>query len=254
MDLAHNRIWIEIYTWTDKVVLDAVIRAFARGVDVRVILEPNVFGTPTINKSIYEALKQKGIPVSYADGERYVFTHAKFIIIDDRFYISTGNLTQSFFTKNRDFILSDTSREVLSFLIDIFERDFSHLGTEDIFPIPSNLVFSPVNSREKIGSFLGEAKSRVIIYTQTLQDEEILSILTNLIKQKREVQICTAKNESNTQSEKYGHFSWKKIAKPYLHAKVIFIDENSLFIGSQNLTQNSLDNNREIGIIIRSNT
>lgn len=36
---AKEKIWIEIYTWTDKNLLDAVLRAAKQGVDVRVILE-----------------------------------------------------------------------------------------------------------------------------------------------------------------------------------------------------------------------
>lgn len=39
IDSAKTRIWIEIYTWTDKNLLDAVLRAVKRGVDVRVVLE-----------------------------------------------------------------------------------------------------------------------------------------------------------------------------------------------------------------------
>ena len=37
---------------------------------------------------------------------------------------------------------------------------------------------------------------------------------------------------------------------PSLHAKALIIDEEKGFIGSFNFTQNSLENNREIGIFI----
>jgi len=34
--------------------------------------------------------------------------------------------------------------------------------------------------------------------------------------------------------------------KPYLHTKMILIDDEILLLGSMNLSANSLDNNREI--------
>lgn len=102
---AKSRIWIEIYTWTDIIPLtQAVIDAKNRGVDVRVLLEPNVYGTPTINQTVAKRLREANITITYSDAERYTFTHAKFWIVDDVYYISTGNWTKSSFSKNREYI------------------------------------------------------------------------------------------------------------------------------------------------------
>ena len=37
---------------------------------------------------------------------------------------------------------------------------------------------------------------------------------------------------------------------PYVHAKAIIVDGQSAFVGSQNLTANSLDGNREAGVVL----
>ena len=63
-------------------------------------------------------------------------------------------------------------------------------------------MISPIDSREKIRTLLAEAKSRIIIYTQTLSDDEILEILLQAKKKGIDVQICTAKNEANIQMSK----------------------------------------------------
>lgn len=249
IDSAKSRVWIEIYTWTDKDILDAVLRAHARGVDVRVVLEPNVFWTPLINKPVFTTLLSKDIPVVYADTMRYKFTHAKFFIIDDAYYISTWNLTRSFFTKNRDIIFQDMNRYHLEYLMLIFQRDFDSLGTQDILETPQALVLSPINSRAKLKKLFLEAQKSIVVYVQNFQDPELLDILDQK-KKNIDIQICTADNESNRESQKERQFSWKLITKPYLHAKIVFIDETKIFIWSQNLTSNSLDNNREVGIII----
>jgi phosphatidylserine/phosphatidylglycerophosphate/cardiolipin synthase-like enzyme len=38
--------------------------------------------------------------------------------------------------------------------------------------------------------------------------------------------------------------------KPYIHSKAFLVDERWLLIGSMNMSTNSLDKNREVGIIL----
>lgn len=250
---ARKRIWVEIYTWTDKKLAYALIDAKQRWLDVRVILEPNVFGSPNINKPIYELFMGKGIDVTYSNTYKFRFTHAKFFLLDDDVYISTGNFTRSFFEKNRDIIIRIWSGWEQRYLENLFLRDFSHLGTENL-AIPENLVVSPIDSRSKILALIDSARSSIVIYTQNLQDSDIWGLLTQKALSGIKVQVCTAKNESNELSlNQDWPFDWTLVTKPYPHLKTILIDGQILFIGSQNLTQNSLDNNREVGIIIEKN-
>lgn len=64
------------------------------------------------------------------------------------------------------------------------------------------------------------------------------------------MRICTASNESNTESISGTTLAWTFLKKPYLHGKIIVIDNKKIWLGSQNLTKNSLENNREVGIIL----
>jgi hypothetical protein len=153
-----------------------MIRAHDRSVDVRVILEGNVYGLPYANANFMKALVSAKIPVMYADTYRYTFTHAKFWVVDDRFFISTGNLTRSFFEGNRDFIFSSSDRASLDFLEQVFLADFAHEGI-DKARIPSHLVLSPIDAREKTEMILRSAKKEIIVYTQTLEDPAIKDIL-----------------------------------------------------------------------------
>jgi phosphatidylserine/phosphatidylglycerophosphate/cardiolipin synthase-like enzyme len=162
--------------WTDKDILAAMIRAHDRNIDVRVVLEGNVYGLPYANATLMKTLKNAKIPVMYADTYRYTFTHAKFWIVDDRFFISTGNLTKSFFEGNRDFIFSSLDSQSRDFLEQVFVRDFAHEGI-DKTAIPMHIVLSPVDARSKIERLLTSAKKDIIVYTQTLTDESMQDIL-----------------------------------------------------------------------------
>lgn len=252
LDHAKKRIWIEIYTWTDAAkLLDPIIRAHIRWVDVQVILEWNVYGTPKINAPIAKKLKDAGINVVYADNHRYAFTHAKFWIIDDTYAMSTGNWTASFFTKNREYIYHDHDTLTLHFLEKIFIADATHMGYKDIGSIPSHIVISPLDARSKIETLLHSTQKELLMYVQTLDDTSILVILQKLKSENKNITICTADNESNrARMTEFPNLSWKSIRKPYLHAKVIVVDHSRLFIGSHNLTTNALENNREMGIIL----
>lgn len=41
-------------------------------------------------------------------------------------------------------------------------------------------------------------------------------------------------------------------AKPVIHTKSALVDESFVYIGSENFTTNSLDENREIGLLAKS--
>lgn len=250
---AKKRICIEIYTWTDTSILDAVLDAARRWVDVKVILERNVYGTPTINKKVYESLLNSDIPVVYADNKRYTFTHAKFFLIDDVYFVSTGNWTKSFFTKNRDSIITGDDPVLASFLEQLFHADFTHQAFLDIKRIPQDVVLSPLNSRESFIQIIHTTKKSLYFYIQTLTDTQLLEEITLQVRQWVDIKVCVADNKENREKLEGRNFPIVFVKKPYLHAKIIFQDGENMFFWSQNLSQNSIDNNREVGLFIRKN-
>lgn len=94
--------------------------------DVRVILEGNVFETPRINDSIMNRLKENTIPAVFSN-DKFTFTHMKMWIIDTVWCVSTGNWAYSSFTKNREFIYCSSDESILRSLEEIFLSDFEHI-------------------------------------------------------------------------------------------------------------------------------
>lgn len=216
------------------------------------ILEGNVYGTPNINEKTYQKLQESEIPVTYADNSRYTFTHAKFWIIDDQFCISTGNLTFTGYKKNRDFIYCDSSMPHLDSLSEVFRSDFSHEKPLFSSPLPTSLGLSPLNMRDFLKDYIMGAQSSLIIYVQSLSDTDILSLLEAKEKAGVHVEICVAQND-NTQPLSLTGIMVHTVKKPYLHAKAIIRDGRDILLGSMNLTQNAIENNREVGIILENN-
>lgn len=250
---AKEKIFIEIYTFTKiENLYNALLEAKNRWVDVRILLEWAPYGTPTINRNAYNFFKKNNIKVWYTDNNRYTFTHAKFWIIDDEYGISTGNWTKSFFSKNREYIYFGKDLITKNFLEKIFLRDFVHQWFEQKSEIPDQIVISPLNSREKIENFITAAQNEIFLYVQTISDEKILAKILEIQKNWKNIFICTADNKTNR--EVSGRFPqiWKFGKKPYLHAKIMLADSEKIFLWSQNFTTNSLENNREMGIILQN--
>lgn len=257
LDIAKKRIWIEIYTWTEKSSIEAVINAHKRGVDVRVILEGNVYMTPRINDNTFNLLKKEWIEVVYADNARYSFTHAKMWIVDNQWCISTGNWSYSTFTKNRDFIYCAEDNALMKNFEEVFLSDFQHISPYFPVWIDPRLWLSPENMRSWISDELEKSKKNLYIYNQTISDTEILAILEKKSHSGVDVRICQADQwESREQQWKsLVKYSFKSawLKKPYLHAKLILRDDEEIILWSVNFTQNALDNNREFAISLWKN-
>lgn len=108
------------------------------------ILEDLVYGNPWINRSVEAFLRERGIPLTFTDHERYTFTHAKFWIIDDRYCVSTGNWTKSMFRKNREYIACGDDQEMVTALQWIFGADMEKRALLNVTQIPQYIALSPI--------------------------------------------------------------------------------------------------------------
>lgn len=250
---AKTSIEIEVYTFSDTDILRELVDAKKRGVNIRVILEENPYGGYSANREIKNKLSYYGIESKW-DNKAYNYTHSKFMIIDGKTgYIMTLNLTKSAFTKNREFGVIVQDERIVNELEDIFGADWKRYPYKPKYD--SSLVISPENSRAKIENLLNSAHSEILIYAEEIDDPAIKDILKRKGKYIDTKVIIASpesiENNSTTISElkRYG-IDIKYLSSLYIHAKVIIVDRTYAFVGSENLSSNSLDNNREVGIIL----
>lgn len=183
------------------------------------------------------------------------YTHSKIALMDSGFWIQTANLTHSSFYKNREHFFHSKNKAVWKSLSTIFEKDRKgeKIKLEDIHP---NLLVCNINCRDGIETLLSGAKKSIIIQTQYIVDDRILDILKNKSwdgewKQKIEMKFVVSDTDANDNLLRYfGPGVARKFDQYYNHTKMILIDNNILVLWSMNLSENSLDNNREIWIIL----
>ncbi len=80
---AQNSLLIKQFTFTEEILIQAVIERRNAGVDVRVMLNPARSGGDRANDETFERFSEAGITVRWSNPKFYV-THEKSIVADDR--------------------------------------------------------------------------------------------------------------------------------------------------------------------------
>lgn len=252
IDSAQKEVLVEVYLLSDEEVINALDRADDRGVDVKVMLEENPFGGGGINNKTEAALRQRGVEVQWANPS-YALTHQKTIVIDGiKVFILNQNLTKSAFDKNREFDVIDVNPSDVKEIRNIFIADWRR---ESFSPSKTHLILSPVNSRAALTTLLKSATSTIEIEMEVLVDNEIVNLLSELSK-KVDIKIIIpsfsqiSANKKAVEKLVASGAKIKTVSSPYIHSKMILADDVKAYVGSINFSNQSMDENREAGIMI----
>lgn len=252
---AKRSVDITMYELADTTMVQDLIADRERGVHVRVILDVN--REEARNLSSYEALKHGGVAVEWAD-PRYAATHQKTITVDDKeSLVLTGNLTSQYYTTTRDFGVFDTNPSDVAAIEAVFNADFAH---KTIAPSPgADLVWSPGSQSRMLSVIMG-AKRTLYIENEEMGDSTITSAIAAAARRGVKVEVTM------TEDSEYDP-DWSTIVRAggavhlyadsssdlYIHAKTTIADAGlsteKIYIGSINFSRDSMDDNRELGII-----
>lgn len=260
---AKKSVWLEIYLLSNQDIISALEEDANRGIDVRVMLEQHPFGGGNISPTTtVSKLKSAGVKAQFTN-PAFKLTHEKGMVIDQATaYIMTSNFTNAALgagssTRNREYLIVDTNKKDVQAVASIFQADWDRT-TPDISN--DNLVVSPVNSRNAFTTLIGSAKKTLQIEAEEMNDNSLEEALITADQQGVEVQVILPKQNDNSGSTpdgiasiKHGGVSVREDSKLYMHAKIIIVDGKKAFVGSENISTQSLDENRELGIIISDN-
>jgi cardiolipin synthase len=259
---AQKSVWVEMYLLSDRKVISALEDAANRGLDVRVMLEPHPVGGSPPAKTI-DQLTSAGIKAQDTD-PAFALTHEKGMIIDGTTaYIMTSNFTRSAlggypngqYQENREYDIVDTNPQDVQVVIAIFNADWNRTTAQFNDP---NLVVSPVNSRNDFTSLINSAHHTLLIEAEEMQDSSIEQAIVSAAQRGVKVQVILpspsgSSGDSNSQginTIKQGGVQVREDTRLYMHAKIIVVDGHDAFVGSENISTQSLDQNRELGIIV----
>jgi phosphatidylserine/phosphatidylglycerophosphate/cardiolipin synthase-like enzyme len=175
------------------------------------------------------------------------------IVIDQRVaLIMNLNLTYSALTKNRELAVITTDPDLVDHASRIFENDWQRKDGE----IPGPLTISPDTSRTTIIGLIESARTSIDVYAEVISDREFISAIERALDRGVRVRIIMTQSYGQDMlQEPVGELvrhgaELHILAIPYIHAKLIMVDGQQAFIGSQNYTSTSMDQNREVGVVI----
>lgn len=251
---AKTSLYLQTYEFTEKRIRALFKQLLENGVDIKLIMEDKKYQQ---FKNTFKEIQNlfswyNNFQIKSDKQMKTTYVHAKFALIDSGFLIQTSNLTHSAFATNREYFFYSQHSWVYQSLATIFQKDrlWEAINYSDIHP---NILVCPINCRAVLENLIQSAKSSIIIENQYIEDPRLLWLLGEKIKTiwTWNLHIQLPDTDKNKQLQKT---RWKPIVtlikKPYIHAKMMLIDNQILYLWSINFSANSMDNNREIWILL----
>ena len=256
LNSAHSSIDMTMYELSDTTAVNDLIARKKAGVDVRVILDQKEKST---NQAAYTALTKAGIGVVWSS-TAYAYTHQKTVTIDDReSLILTGNLTTNYYALTRDFGYFDTDHGDVAAVVAVFNADYAHKA---VTPSDADdLLWSPTTAQDRVLAVINGAHKTLDVEAEEFNDPAVVNALAAKAKAGVAVRIVVESpsqyQSSISKVEAAGGkvVGYSSSTGLYVHAKIVVADyglsDQTVELGSMNMTANSLDRNRELGIVLR---
>jgi phosphatidylserine/phosphatidylglycerophosphate/cardiolipin synthase-like enzyme len=252
---AKTSIDLEMYLLSDNTLINALCTAQGSGRKVRVIVQSKNTANFVDNTTAYNTLMACGAQVAYSN-PAYTLTHEKAMIVDGAtLWAMTMNFTATAVNGNREYVLADTDPTDVAEAEAVFNADLARSPTPPI----QDLVIAPVNCYSKLGYLIGSATTSIDVEWEELSDNNIGSDIQQRIKAGATARLIVPSNPAPATSNllmalKGGGAQVKTLASPTPHAKMVLIDKARGFIGSENATNSSLSQNRELGVLWQNAT
>jgi hypothetical protein len=286
LEEAEESFYLEVYTLSSEPLVNALIAAYDRGVDVMVSLSHlrvNNYENQYTEEAAYR-LDQAGVIVYWMSSE-FAYTHAKFWIVDQQVaYVYSGNWAPSSIPQspeartNREMGLAFNNSVIADHYMGVFiddqlngelyesqpgvgylqdnetsgtyEHPFDPVTITEYVEVTP--VFSNDNSYALLSQLIQSANESIDVELQYIKDDcDLLFDLLDAADRGVSVRVLipepSASNENVTQTLFDHGISVKFFKGMYNHNKYICVDGKIVSISSINWSDNSLYNNREAG-------
>ncbi|MEV3858619.1 phospholipase D-like domain-containing protein [Streptomyces sp. NPDC050095] len=256
---ATSTLDMTMYELEDDSVVDLLVSEEESGVDVRVVLD---LANKSDNAAAYSELTAAGVGVVYSSSS-FVYTHQKTITVDGaKSLILTGNLTSQYYDTGRDFGVFDDAAADVAAIEAVFDADYAHTS---ITPSDgTNLMWSPTSARSKLVSVINGATKTLDVDELEFSDSMVVNAIVARAEAGVTVRVIVQYASSySTQIAKVKAAGGKVVTYQnsstlFIHAKAMVADyglsTQKVQVGSMNVTANSLDNNRELGIVLTNSS
>ena len=257
---ASRSLRIKMFVFSDPAILQAVIAAHKRGVDVRVMLNPARRSGESENEDSRKLLTSAGVNVLDSNPE-FDLTHEKSMVVDDESaFVMSFNWEPRNLTETRDYAVVTSAHHEVAEIMECFDADWDR---KPFTPGEnSHLIWCVGNGRQRIGQFIDEAKHTLWLQNERYQDPVIIERLVKAAERGVKVHVM-ARPAHKLKKEKLLEgvgglrilddvgVKVHKLKGLKLHAKLLLADNVRGIVGSINLAPGSFDSRRECAIEVR---
>ena len=251
---ATSSVNVTIYELKDTTLVNDLVSREKAGVNVRVILDQ---AHKSYDSAAASALTAGGAGVMYSS-TAFTYTHQKTITVDNKeSYISTGNFDTTFYATSRDYGAFDTDAADVAAITAVFNADYAKTS---ITPSDGDdLVWSPTDSQTQLLALINGAQHSLDIEQEEFSDTALINAIVAAENRGVTVRVVVEDPSSYTSEINQVTAAGGKVTGYssstgfYIHAKTIIADFGTstakAFMGSENFSSNSLNDNRELGLI-----
>jgi len=254
---ATRSILVKMFVFTDPGLLDAVIAAKNRGVDVRVMLNPARRNGEDDNHEARLVLTGSGVDVNDSN-PIFNLTHEKSMVVDESVaFVKSLNWETKNLTETRDYAIVTNHPHEVREIVDCFEADWNRQAFDP--GADAHLVWCPANGRERICAFIDRAEKSLFVQNERYQDAVIIERMVRAAGRGVKVHVM-ARAPHTLKAEKLIEgvgglrimddvgIKIRKLRHLKLHGKMFLADDATGIVGSINLAPGSLDGRRELAI------
>jgi phosphatidylserine/phosphatidylglycerophosphate/cardiolipin synthase-like enzyme len=270
---ATKSVYMVMYQIDDSAIETAIENRETAGLDVKVILDGSSTNK-TSNTAAYDDFNGIKAGTAVWSSSTFTYTHQKTVILDStQAWIMTMNLNISSPKYDREYLAIDNDAADVAEAQAIFLADY---GGTSITPT-GNLVVSPTNSRTALVDLIGTATKSLDLEVEEFSDTDkngIVDAVDAVASKGIPVHVTIAnttmdatgpqaisdvKAAGGTVVMSGGTEGTATSTNPYIAGKTILIDCvtgtcAAGYVGSENFTANSLEHNRELGVILSDPT
>lgn len=257
IETAQRSLLVKMFILSEPLLINAIIEARKRGVEVRVMLNPSRRNGDGLNEDASRLFTEAGIEVRESN-PLFKITHEKSMVVDEHTaYVHSCNWDHRNFTETRDYAVITTHRHEVQEIIACFESDWYR---NDFSPgETAHLVWCHGNGRTRIARFIDAARHTLFVQNDRYQDMVIIERLLRAARRGVKVHVMarpphTLKKEKLVEGvgglrvlQDVG-IKVHQLKDLVLHAKMLLADGERAIIGSINLSPGSFDDRRELAI------
>ena len=237
---AVKSIEIVIFRFDRREIEAALKAAAARGVFVHALVTYRNRGGEKSLRKLEMRLLEAGVTVARTSDDLLRY-HDKFLIKDrQEFFLLAFNFTAIDIDHSRSFALVSDDPRFVQEAGHLFEADYTR---QPFTPQTDSLVVSPVNARRRLADFIEGAREELLIYDPKVSDPQMIRLLKQQSAKGVNLRVIGHMGKAG------GNLAVRKLPMR-LHCRAMVRDGLDVFMGSQSLREEELDERREVGVIV----